>query len=129
MKCNSDSGTCLLNSLCNKLIRVIDLHTIALLFEWHWKLLRLYRVPEIWMNMECWWDDTEIGKTKVLSVPLCPSKMPHGLAWGQTWVPATTGWQLTTWSMAKGGGVNSTKVVWLIPMWIDHDSGRYSGSF
>jgi len=51
--------------------------------------------------MESWWNDTEIGKTEVLSVPLCLSEMPHGLAWGQTWVPVTTGWQLTTWSMAK----------------------------
>ena len=126
VKCNSDSGTCLINSLCNKLVRVIDLYTIALLFEWHWKLVQLYRVCEIWMNMECWWNDTEIGKTEVLienpdSVPLCLSEMPHGLAWGQTWAPVTTGWQLTTWSMAKkkGGGVFTlTKVVWLSPLWI-----------
>jgi hypothetical protein len=64
------------------------------------------------MNMESWWNDTEIGKTEVLienlvSVPLCLSEMPHGLAWGQTWAPATTGWQLTTRSTAKKkGGVH-----------------------
>jgi len=44
--------------------------------------------------------------------------MSHGLAWGQTWAPATTGWQLTTRAMGRGkkreegvGGVTVTTVV------------------
>jgi hypothetical protein len=54
------------------------------------------------MGMEQWWNDTDRKKTKYVlkekpvPVPLCPPKIPHGLALETTQTSAVTGWHLTT---------------------------------
>jgi hypothetical protein len=53
------------------------------------------------MNMEHWWNDTDMGKTKVLiekpvEVPLCPSPMPINWLGVKLGASAMTGLQLTT---------------------------------
>jgi len=41
-------------------------------------------------------EETHVLGVKPVPLPLRPPKIPHGLAWDQTWVSAVTGQLLTT---------------------------------